>query len=72
MAERVKSQFEKDIETQKKLCNDNVATWKYKLAEAQQQLIYWEMQADAMRAISTRLMLDGWKTDTDNKVKKET
>lgn len=60
MGKEEKSQFQLDIEAQRKLCTDNVASWEYKLKEATTQLEYWKMQKEAILAVSTRLMLDGW------------
>lgn len=52
--------MEKDVKEEKEKCFNNVKLWKHKLEEAKQQLAYWELQAEAMLTLSTRLMLDGF------------
>lgn len=56
--------FKKKVDEEKKHCQEQVASWQRKLEEAKSQLKYWEMQLDATSTLSTRLMLESWKTET--------
>lgn len=61
MTGRQMTEAQKIIDEQVKLCQEKCNRYRATIKDATEQLKYWELQFEAARTLSTRLMLDSSK-----------